>query len=107
MAEGCTPEKVLFVKELEKCTGCGICELACSLTRSGECRPSASCIKVIKNEEMDVAVPTVSAECDLCGACAAWCPTGVLTLLPIEEALKLRRAGRPLGGIPALVLPGK
>ncbi|MDI7258907.1 MAG: 4Fe-4S dicluster domain-containing protein [Thermodesulfobacteriota bacterium] len=61
----------------EKCTGCRICELICSLTRYGESNPKRSRIRVVKLERFFVDVPVACKQCPD-PSCAAECPTEVL-----------------------------
>ena len=49
------PERIQV--NLEKCTGCRICELICSMTRHGESNPKRSRIHVFKLERFFVDVP--------------------------------------------------
>jgi ferredoxin len=59
----------------EKCTGCLICELRCSLRFEKEFIPSAAAIRVRRlvgaDREFDV---TLTELCDNCGLCARYCP---------------------------------
>lgn len=55
-------KKVLIINA-EKCTGCKVCKLICPMVRSGEYNPEKSCIKVLRNIEMDVSIPVIYATC--------------------------------------------
>lgn len=61
----------------EKCTGCRICELICSMTHYGESNPKRSRIHVYKLERFFVDVPMVCKQCPD-PSCAAACPIEVL-----------------------------
>ena len=50
--------------DVEKCTGCRICELACSLHHERRCIPSKSRIHAIIWAEEGVSVPVVCSQCD-------------------------------------------
>jgi len=81
--------------DLEKCNGCMICETTCSMEK--DVKPSDSRIKVLKLEELEIHIPVVKINCDLCGGhpiCAAQCPTGALRFLELGQALSMRKAMR-------------
>ncbi len=61
---------------IEKCTGCRLCELACSLKNSGECNPAAAMIQVVGFDEL-FSVPMMCFQCDD-PPCASICPTGAI-----------------------------
>ena len=61
----------------EKCTGCGCCELACSLAHEGEFRPSVSRISVFRFEERGSNVPMTCFQCEE-PSCHKVCKTGAL-----------------------------
>ena len=63
--------------DYEACTGCRICELACSLKHVGECDPRRSRIRLQKAEK-DGVVDCVPGLCMNCidPACEKACPTG-------------------------------
>jgi len=66
----------VIVCDQEKCTGCGICELACSATKDKNFNPLASRIRVIKIDPfIDVALA-----CRFCedAPCVASCPRDAL-----------------------------
>ncbi len=54
----------LIVINVEKCTGCRLCELACSLHHEKCCNPSKSRIHAIIWAEEGVSVPVVCSHCD-------------------------------------------
>ncbi|MBW1838685.1 MAG: 4Fe-4S dicluster domain-containing protein, partial [Deltaproteobacteria bacterium] len=68
--------KDLFI-EFEKCTGCRICEIACSLYQKGVCSPIKSAIRIIKWEKEGVDVPIVCQQCES-PLCAAVCPSDAI-----------------------------
>ena len=84
-------DKVLVVEQ-EKCTGCKICELICSMTKFGEYNPGKSHIRLIRNRELDVNVIALDMRCDYCGICASWCPNGILEIVSFPEAAIIRKA---------------
>lgn len=91
-------EKVL-IADTDKCTGCRSCELACSMAHQGEFNPKKSYIRVMKNKEMDIHIPTLGTKCDYCGDCVEACMPGVLSFVPLEEA-RLKWKGTKMGRFP-------
>ena len=95
-------EKVLIV-DGEKCTDCKVCELICSMVRTGEYNPQISCIRVLKNMELDVSIPVIGADCDFCGKCTEWCFQEAIRFVEYEEAALVRK-GAKIGCFPAPVI---
>jgi Fe-S-cluster-containing hydrogenase component 2 len=62
----------IFVNS-KKCTGCRICELACSLVKNKTCSPAKSMIRIVTWPKEGLSVPVV---CRQCGdaPCARACP---------------------------------
>ena len=58
-------EKHIDVK-MEKCTGCRLCELACSSVKIGEFNPKKSRIKVCLVGIPEIPVPVLLDTCDYC-----------------------------------------
>jgi len=71
-------KKVLMV-DVEKCTGCRICELVCSLVHEGECNPLKSRIKIFKIEEEGIDMPCVCQHCET-PLCRDVCPVGAIVI---------------------------
>ena len=69
--------KVLVVNP-DKCTGCGACELACSMTNTGEFNPSRSRIQIVSFEPDFFRCPVVCLQC-YDPPCAEICPTNAIT----------------------------
>ena len=69
--------KVLTV-DATKCTGCGTCEMACSMRNAGEFNPSRSRVQVISFEPDFFRMPIVCLQCYR-APCAEVCPTGAIT----------------------------
>lgn len=61
----------------EKCTGCGTCELACSIAHEGEFRPSASRVGVLRLDEGGRNVPVMCFQCED-APCGKACRPGAL-----------------------------
>ena len=51
--------------DIEKCTGCRSCEIACSLHNFGECNPARARIHVVKTQKEDVTttIPILCRQC--------------------------------------------
>jgi len=65
--------KVLMV-DIEKCTGCRICEIACSLHNAKVCNPSKSRIHVLKWDRYGISIPLLCQQCET-PLCEKVCPT--------------------------------
>jgi len=66
----------------EKCVGCSLCEMACSLYHFEECNPSLSGIKIIKKESEWISGSSSKIFqlkiCTQCGYCIQFCPVGAI-----------------------------
>ncbi|MCE5283617.1 MAG: hypothetical protein LLG93_16120 [Deltaproteobacteria bacterium] len=51
---------------MERCTGCKLCELACSAVKTGEFNPRNARIKVTLVDIPEIPVPTILETCDTC-----------------------------------------
>jgi Fe-S-cluster-containing hydrogenase component 2 len=97
-------EKILIV-DIEKCNGCRVCELVCSMARQGEYNPKESWIKLIRNREMDVNIVALDVRCDFCNQCVEWCFPKALKFVSWEEAAIIRKDNK-IGKFPAPLLKG-
>lgn len=91
--------------DADRCTGCRICELICSMTCHGEYNPRRSHIRLLRNREMDVGMVALDPGCNFCGSCAEWCPHQALEFVSLQQAAILRRQGR-IGKLPAVSIAG-
>ncbi len=110
-------ERKFVAADLEKCTGCGVCELICALKRENVYNPRCSRIKILRlyrlinmavvcrlceNAPCVIACPQdcltqsetgiimVDEErCDCCGWCMEACPYGAITLNPEKETIMI------------------
>jgi len=57
----------------ERCTGCGRCELWCSLVKRGVQNPAKSLVRILAN-----GITHVPVVCSQCGLCESACPTGAI-----------------------------
>lgn len=75
-----------------RCTGCEVCELACSFTHEGVFQPSLSRIRVYRLDAHGVHFPVACLDC-ADPPCVAACPTGAchidrsVPVVRVEEAL--------------------
>lgn len=83
-------EKIIEIN-VDKCTGCRICELGCSLRHEKRCQPSKSRIHAIIWAEEGVSVPVVCSHCDdapcmdACKYDALWRDPATGAVLVMEE----------------------
>ena len=109
----------VFTLDIERCTGCRLCELACSFKKHGVFNRELSDIRVETREELALNVPIRCMQCDdppcvhacvaralhkeektgavllerdrciLCKACIAACPFGCISLIESDGALRI------------------
>jgi Fe-S-cluster-containing dehydrogenase component len=118
LKESPVTEKKFVAADLEKCTGCGVCELVCALKREKVYNPRLSRIKILRlyrlvnislvckfceNAPCVTACPSdclVQSEkngvilvdedkCDCCGWCMEACPYGAVVLNPEKETVMM------------------
>jgi Fe-S-cluster-containing hydrogenase component 2 len=73
-----------LVLNIDECTGCRACEMACSLKHFGEGNPARSLIKVLRYERMGeylVPVPMICQQCET-PMCEAVCPVKAISQDP-------------------------
>jgi carbon-monoxide dehydrogenase iron sulfur subunit len=70
-------KKVILI-DPEKCTGCRICEIVCSLTKEGVVNPTKARIQIVKVESASLSIPVVCQQC-YDAPCIAVCPVGALS----------------------------
>jgi len=63
----------VLVSDPKKCTGCKLCELACSLRKVGECNPGQSRIHIIDWNNEGIYLPVSCQQCED-GPCMEACP---------------------------------
>lgn len=71
-------QKVLFV-DWEKCTGCRLCEMACSIRHEGECNPQLSRIRIVTFPGWGASFPSTCAACTV-ALCKEVCPVGAICI---------------------------
>ncbi len=77
--------------DAEQCTGCHICELACSHTKLQTYDPKTACIKVVNLDYWGFTDPVVCIQCPK-PACVKACPTQALS--QTEEGIILLDEGK-------------
>ncbi len=70
-------EKVLMINH-QKCTGCRLCELVCSVMHDGVSNPARSRIKVVKWESEGLYVPMSCQQCED-APCLNVCPVKAIS----------------------------
>ena len=66
----------------DKCIGCRLCELACSMSKENTFNPKKAQIKVHFIGIPEVPVPLFNRHCDTCGGkpqCLKYCSVGCIT----------------------------
>ncbi|MBI2829915.1 MAG: 4Fe-4S dicluster domain-containing protein [Chloroflexi bacterium] len=72
----------------EKCVGCRLCEMVCSLFHEGECSTTRSRIKIIRDEEFGNNLVSMCIQCAE-EYCVQSCPEGALNRNPQTGAVVL------------------
>ena len=69
-----------MIIDVKKCTGCGICELVCSLYHEKECNPEKSRSRVVRFEDEGIlySVPIVCQQCEK-PFCKEICPARAIS----------------------------
>lgn len=64
--------------DLDRCTGCRLCQLVCSVTNFSENNPKKAGIRVVSKLFTDARYDVTV--CDQCGTCADVCPVGAINM---------------------------
>lgn len=70
--------KSFLAIDLQKCTGCRNCELACSVAHTQTFNPRRSRIQILKDEPRNLVVPMVCLQCEE-PLCEQACPNGAIS----------------------------
>jgi len=70
-------QKILYV-DPEKCTGCRLCEIACSIYHEKVSNPSRARIHIVKWENVGLYVPMICQHCEK-PICETVCPMGAVS----------------------------
>lgn len=103
MKDGVQQLDRVLMMDPDKCTGCGICQLICSMLIHGEYNPTKSYIKLLRNKETGFNMAVLDINCRLCGACAEWCPRNALKFTTSAEATSIMK-GSKVGDLPVPVV---
>jgi len=63
----------MLILDTDKCAGCRLCEMVCSIKHTNKCNPSRACVHVVKWDEFGFFLPMRCQQCDD-AACLAVCP---------------------------------
>ena len=83
--------------DTEKCSGCRLCEVACSLKNMKECNPERSRIRVIRTQNTGQLefVPSTCMQCET-AMCELVCPAGAISRDP-ETGARIISASKCIG----------
>jgi len=70
-----------LIADMDKCTGCGACTLACSFAKTGAFHPGYGRIRILKLDESGVDAPVFCQQCED-PRCVEACPKGALVRQP-------------------------
>lgn len=73
-----------LIADFTKCTGCRICELACSARHEGRFQPSLARLKIIKYDDLGVDIPNICGPCET-APCVDVCPVFAMRRDPITK----------------------
>ncbi|MFW9846971.1 MAG: 4Fe-4S dicluster domain-containing protein [Candidatus Thorarchaeota archaeon] len=73
-----------LIVDFTKCTGCRICELACSARHEGRFQPSLARLKIIKYDDLGVDIPNICGPCET-APCVDVCPVFAMRRDPITK----------------------
>jgi anaerobic carbon-monoxide dehydrogenase iron sulfur subunit len=65
-----------------KCTGCGLCQIACAITKKQQCEPSLARIKIWREETQGLFIPMVCQQCEN-SPCADACLMNIIIKNPV------------------------
>jgi Fe-S-cluster-containing dehydrogenase component len=77
-------ERVLFFLP-GQCSGCGICQMACSLHNAGRCSVADAHIRILKHPRLGTAVVAVDTACEKCATCVDSCNLEAIRFTPEAE----------------------
>jgi Fe-S-cluster-containing dehydrogenase component len=118
MKQSVEAEKKFIAADLEKCTGCGTCELICAIKKENAYNPHCSRIKILRlyqlanmaiacrlcenppcviacpldclvQSEKTGAILVNEEKCDCCGWCIQACPYGAIMVNPEKETVMM------------------
>jgi len=90
----------VIIVDGDKCTGCKVCELACSMTKHNVFNPRKSYIRILSHEDLGLYLPALKPDCDSCGKCVELCPADALKIITTGEAAVFMKKTK-IGSFPA------
>ena len=66
-----------LVVDFDKCTGCRICVIECSIEKTGRIQPSKARLFIVKHDKHSLDIPIVCYQCKIC---TEVCPEGAIQL---------------------------
>lgn len=63
----------VLISDPKKCTGCGLCRVACSLKKTGACNPEKSRVRMIEMDQYAGYLPLACQHCED-APCSVACP---------------------------------
>ncbi len=72
----------------DRCTGCGLCEIICSVVHVKACNPERSRIRILRFEEKGVNIQTFCQQCEN-PACIAVCPVSAINKNEYTEMVEI------------------
>ncbi|TXT57370.1 MAG: putative ferredoxin-like protein YdhY [Candidatus Thorarchaeota archaeon] len=73
-----------LVVDYTKCTGCRICELACSAKHEGRFQPSLARLRIVRYDDLGIDVPNVCGPCEE-APCVEVCPVYAMRRNPVTK----------------------
>ncbi len=73
-----------LIVDFTKCTGCRMCELACTARHEGMFQPSLARLRIVKYDDLGVDIPNVCGPCET-APCVDVCPVYAMRRNPITK----------------------
>jgi len=73
-----------LIVDYTKCTGCRICELACSAKKEGHFNPALARLKIVRYDDLGMDIPNVCGPCDE-APCVDICPVYAMRRDPVSK----------------------
>ena len=105
MSQPPTVTKIWIARDYPRCSGCRLCEIACSQHHEGKIWPEASRVRVFM-QTPGVEVPHLCTQCNNY-PCVNACPTKALSVDDVTGAVKVDNAKCTACGICINACPGK
>ncbi len=67
------PTGTVMIARSDNCTGCIMCQLACSFVKTSEFSPAKSFIDVDRVGKSETYKVSFKEDCDACGVCEQYC----------------------------------